>query len=104
MPWDYADVWENGLRSLVCLERLLLRFSHFLREEAGEEDYLIRTWLIHSPPELKEVVIWIKALANKTPDTGVQRLVQWRRKEIRGGWYWEKTFEQIGEIDIGYFM
>jgi len=101
MPWDYVDVWENGLRSLVFLEILLLRSSHFLREEASEEDWLVRTWLINPPPKLKEVVIWTNALAN---DTGVQRLVLWRREEMRGGWHWRKTLERIGVIDLGDFM
>jgi hypothetical protein len=106
MPWDYADIWENGLKSLVCLEKLFLRSWHCLREEASEEDLLVRTWLIDPPPELKEVVIWTKIPANETVDTytGTQRLVQWRREEMRGGWHWQKTFEQIGVTDFGDFM
>jgi hypothetical protein len=64
MPWDYADVWEDGLRSLVYLERLLLRSSHFLRKGASEDDFLVRTWLINPPPGLKEIVIWTKAPMN----------------------------------------
>jgi hypothetical protein len=104
MPWDYVEVWEDGLRSLVYLERLLLRCSHFLTEGTSEDDFLIRTWLINPPPELKGVVIWTKAPANETVDTGAQRLVQWHCKEMRGGWHWQKAFEQIGEIDPGCFM
>ena len=107
MPWDYADAWEDGLRSLVCLEKLWLRSSHFLREEASEEDSLIRTWLINPPPGLDEVEIRsplrTKALVNEiVVDIEVQRLVQWRRKD---GWHWQKTFEQIGVVeDLSYFM
>ena len=101
MPWDYVDVWENGLRSLVFLEILLLRSSHFLREEASEEDWLVRTWLINPPPKLKKVVIWTNVLAN---DTGVQRLVLWCCEEMRGGWHWWKTLERIGVIDLSNFM
>jgi hypothetical protein len=104
MPWDYADVWEDGLRSLVYLERLLLRSSHFLREGASKDDLLVRTWLINPPPGLKEIVIWTKAPVDETVDTGVQRLVQWRRNEMRDGWYWQKAFEQIGDVDPGCFM
>ena len=104
MPWDYADVWENGLKSLVCLEKLLLRSWHSLREEASGEDWLVRTWLIDPPPKLEEVVIWTTALANGTVDSKVQRFVQWRREETRGGWYWKKAFEQIGEVGFGDFM
>lgn len=104
MPWDYADVWADGLRSLVCLEKLWLRSSHFLREEASEEDWLVRTWLIDPPPTLKEVVIWTGVLMNGKVDR-VQRLVQWRLEEMGGaGWRWRKTFEQIGVIDPGYFV
>jgi hypothetical protein len=104
MPWDYADVWEDGLRSLVYLERLLLRSSHFLREGASKDDLLVRTWLINPPPGLKEIVIWTKAPVDETVDTGVQRLVQWRRNEMRDGCYWQKAFEQIGDVDPGCFM
>ena len=104
MPWDHVGAWENGLRSLVYLEKLLLRSSYCLKEEASKENGLIRTWLIDPPPYLREVVIWTKALVNETFNTGVQCLVWWRRKEMTGWWHWWKAFEQVGVIDVIDFM
>jgi len=41
MPWDDADNWEDGLRSLRYLERFLLRCWQPLRNTESAEDMLI---------------------------------------------------------------
>jgi hypothetical protein len=90
----------------VCLEKLWLWSSYFLREEGSEEDSLIHTWLINPPLGLEEVEIQsplqIKALMNEIVNIKVQHLVQWHHKDR---WHWQKNFEQISVVeDLSYFM
>jgi hypothetical protein len=113
MPWDDADRWEDGLRSLLFLQRLLIRSSRSLRERLGSEggDWLgpvqleheglesvrrcqreddeVRKWLLFSPPHLTHFVIWTKAFAGGAKG---ERLVTWGPNEMGVGWH--KVFDQ----------
>jgi hypothetical protein len=128
MPWDDADRWEDGLRSLVVLERLLIRSSRSLKErhssnsegedwlgpvqpehegvelvrQCQQEDDQVRQWLIFSPPCLAHFTIWTKAFAGGTKG---ERLVTWRHDAMR--FRWHKVFEQPTEgkeVDGGDFV
>jgi hypothetical protein len=89
-----VDVWEDGLRSLRCLERLLLRTRRSLREVPSNEDTFVREWLLNSPPVLGEVIIWTRALTSATGGTD-ERLVNWH-PDGQGGW--RKQYEQRERI------
>lgn len=101
MLWDDAEIWKDGLRSLGCLERLLLRTQRSLREAASSEDVFVHGWLLSSPPVLSEVIIWTKMLSSAASGTG-ERLVKWRPK-VRGIGWW-KAYEQNGNVDEGDFI
>jgi len=87
------------LRSLACLEQLLLRTWRSLRESPSSEDAFVRSWLLNSPPVLNETMIWTGALASAAGGTG--RLVKWRAEEQ--GIVWRKVYEQNGEVYEGDF-
>ena len=85
------------MRSLRCLERLLLRTWRSLREAPSIEDTLVREWLISSPPVLREVIVWTKALTSATSGTS-ERLAKWR-PEVQGlGVGWHLAYEQNGKV------
>lgn len=87
MPWDDVDGWEDGLRSLRYLKRFLLRSWRSLREGTSAEDIFIHQWLILSPPNLRDVVVWTGA----HQDQG--QLIVWEFNDERGAW--SKRFEQL---------
>ncbi|KAF8261406.1 hypothetical protein EI94DRAFT_1705549 [Lactarius quietus] len=90
LPWDDRDNWEDGLQSLSYLKCFLLRSWQSLREGNGVEDLLVCQWLIFSPPELCNVIVWTGA----HQDQGC--LVRWQLNDRRGGW--ENVFEQASAI------
>jgi hypothetical protein len=88
--------------SLQYLERLLLRTSRSLKETPRSEDRLVRQWTIHSPPKLKELLLWTKAFKG---GINGERMVKWFREgtDCR----WRKTFDQPGvggRVDDGAFV
>jgi hypothetical protein len=123
MPWDDVNRWEDGLRLLVFLERLLIRSSRSLGERPNEnwlgpvqpkhevlesvrhcqrEDDQVRQWLLVSPPHLTDVIVWTKAFAGGVKG---ERMVAWQRDIM--GFQWHKGFDQPiegGEVDRGAFV
>jgi hypothetical protein len=100
--WDDGEVWGDGLRSLACLERFLLRTRRSIREVPSVEDDLVREWLV-SPPVLTELIIWFQ-VASATGGTGDgdERFVRWSPLEEGTGW--SKTYERRGRVDKGDFI
>jgi hypothetical protein len=84
MPWDDTESWKAGLRSLLSLERLMLRSWHHLREAPDMEDAFIVHWL-RFPPRLRNVIVWSGARG------GMGRLGVWDSQEIG----WRKTHGQV---------
>ncbi len=95
------EVWEDGLRSLRYLERLLLRTWRSFREVPSSEDAFVREWLLSSPPVLDEVIIWTKALTSATSGTD-EHLVSWRPQVQGIGWW--KAYEQNGKVEESSFF
>jgi len=99
MPWEDTERWEDGLASLVFLERFSLRVGRPFRVTYSSEDALVRQWLIRSPPSLNYFIVWTGALQS------VGRVVHW---QLADGMNWVKILDNkrasMRKIDAALFQ